>query len=125
MQTSMKDIFKRLYVYLVLSVISMYVILSNIINFLPSLLEALTFLSIFVLGIILYKLYPKYKNEIGVVTPKDRQILEYTLYIYMGVFIFQTLLDSTSLSGLKVLSGIILLLDCFYGIYTLYKIIKK
>jgi hypothetical protein len=125
MQTSMKDIFKRIYIYLVLSVISMYVILSNMLTFPPSLLEALTFLSIFVLGILMYKRYPKFQNEIGIVTPKDRQILEITLYIYMGVFIFQALLNATSLSGLKAFCGIILLLDSIYGIYTLHNIIKK
>jgi hypothetical protein len=125
MQTSMKDIFKRLYVYIVLSVIALYVIASNIIKFPPSLLEAITFMLIFSIGVWMYKQYPKYQNQYGIVTPKDRQTLELTLYVYMGAFIFQALLNNTVLSGLKVIAGCVLLGVSMYGIVILLNIMKK
>lgn len=125
MQTSMKDIFKRLYVYIVLSVIALYVIASNIMKFPPSLLEAITFMLIFSIGVWMYKQYPRYLNQFGIVTPKDRQTLELTLYVYMGAFIFQALLNNTALSGLKVVAGCVLLGVSMYGIVILLNIMKK
>jgi len=125
MQTSMKDIFKRLYVYSVLSVIALYVITSHMIKLPPSLLEAITVVLMFSIGVWMYKIYPTYQKQYGIVTPKDRQTLELTLYIYMGAFIFQALLDNTALSGLKVVAGFVLLGVSLYGIVILLHIMKK
>jgi hypothetical protein len=97
----------------------------NSITLPPSLLEALTFLVIFISGYIMYKRYPRFSTQICIVTPKDKQILELSLYAYMGVFIFQALLNQTALQGLRVFAGVLLVLINVFAIYTLYQMIKK
>ncbi len=125
MQTSIQDIMKRIYVHIMLTIIAFYVIIVNSITLPPSLLEALTFLVIFISGYIMYKRYPRFSTQICIVTPKDKQILELSLYAYMGVFIFQALLNQTALQGLRVFAGVLLVLINVFAIYTLYQMIKK
>lgn len=125
MQTSIQDIIKRIYIHIILTLIAFYVVISNTISLPPSLLEALTFLVIFVSGYFMYKKYPRFSTKICIVTPKDKQILELSLYAYMGTFIFQALLNQTALQGLRILAGVLLVIINAVAIYTLYQIIKK
>jgi hypothetical protein len=125
MQTSIKDIIKRIYIQILLMIAALYVMLSVMIDFPDSLLEAITFLIVFVTVILMYKFYPKYSNKVCIVTPRDRQILEISMYSYIGTFIFQTVLNENQLPGLKIFSGFVLLCISAFAMFTLYKIIKK
>jgi hypothetical protein len=125
MQTSIKDIMKRMYIQIFLMIASLYIMFSVMIDFPDSLLEAITFLIVFVLGVGMYKFYPRYSNKVYIVTPRDRQILEISMYSYIGIFIFQTVLNENQLPGLKIFSGFILLCISAFSMFTLYKIIKK
>jgi len=125
MQTSIKDIMKRIYIQILLMIASFYIMFSVMIDFPDSLLEAITFLIVFISVVIMYKFYPRYSNKVCIVTPRDRQILEISTYSYIGTFIFQTVLNENQLPGLKIFSGFILLCISGFAIFTLYKIIKK
>lgn len=124
MQTSIKDIVKRMYIQILLMIASMYIMLSVLIDFPDSLLEAMTFLIVFISVVMMYKKYPRYSNKVCIVTPKDRQILEISMYGYIGTFIFQTVLNENQLPSLKIFSGFVLLSISAFAMFTLYKIIK-
>ena len=125
MQTSIQDITKRIYIHIILTIIAFYVIVSNSISLPPSLLEALTFVVIFISSYLMYKKYPRFSTKICIVTPKDKQRLELSLYAYMGTFIFQALLNQTALQGLRVIAGLLLVVINGFALYTLYQMIKK
>jgi hypothetical protein len=125
MQTSIKDIMKRIYIQILLMIAALYIMFSVMIDFPDSLLEAITFLIVFISAVIMYKFYPRYSTKACIVTPRDRQILEISMYSYIGTFIFQTVLNENQLPGLKIFSGFILLCISAFAMFTLYKIIKK
>lgn len=118
-----KYLLLRFYAHIMLILLSIYTILVAIINE-EGLAQALIFFVAFICAIFMYKHYQKASMQMKLMTPKEKSLLEYSLYIYIGLYISRTILLSTTYTFLNLYIGIILLLIAASTSYIIFKMIK-
>jgi hypothetical protein len=118
-----KYLLLRFYAHIMLSLLAIYTILVSIINE-EGLAQALIFFVAFICAIFMYKHYQKASMQMKLITPKEKSILEYSLYVYIGLYISRTILLSTTYVFLNLYIGIILLLIATTTTIMIYKMIK-
>lgn len=118
-----KYLLLRLYAHVMLSLLGLYTVFVVLFED-EGLIQAVVFLIAFLLSIFMYKTYQKASNQPKLMTPKEKIILEYSLYIYIGLYISRTILMSTTYAFLNMYIGIILFLIASITAGRIYKIMK-
>ena len=118
-----KYLLLRLYAHIMLSLLGLYTVFIALFED-EGLIQAIVFFIAFLLSIAMYKTYQKASNQPKLMTPKEKTIFEYSLYVYIGLYISRTILMSTSYAFLNVYVGIILFLIASITGLMIYKIIK-
>lgn len=118
-----KYLLLRLYANVMLSLLGLYTVFVVLFED-EGLIQAVVFLIAFLLSIFMYKTYQKASNQPKLMTPKEKIILEYSLYIYIGLYISRTILMSTTYAFLNMYIGIILFLIASITAGRIYKIMK-
>ena len=125
MQARYKDLLKRFDFHLMFLILATYISLSSFGITLGGNLEAITMLIIIISIVILVKTYPKQRNDMVIVTPKDKVWMEYSSYTFTGLFLLQYLFTSSELSIYRGYIGILMFIVDAVTLYVIYKIIKK
>lgn len=118
-----KYLLLRLYAHIMLSLLGLYTVFIALFED-EGLIQAIVFFIAFLLSIAMYKTYQKASNQPKLMTPKEKTIFEYSLYVYIGLYISRTILMSTSYAFLNVYLGIILFLIASITGFMIYKIMK-
>ncbi len=118
-----KYLLLRLYAHIMLSLLGLYTVFIALFED-EGLIQAIVFFIAFLLSIAMYKTYQKASNQPKLMTPKEKTIFEYSLYVYIGLYISRTILMSTSYAYLNVYVGIILFLIASITGFMIYKIMK-
>lgn len=118
-----KYLLLRLYAHIMLSLLGLYTVFIALFED-EGLIQAIVFFIAFLLSIAMYKTYQKASNQPKLMTPKEKTIFEYSLYVYIGLYISRTILMSTSYAFLNVYLGIILFLIASITGLMIYKIMK-
>jgi hypothetical protein len=118
-----KYLLLRLYAHVMLSLLGLYTVFVVLFED-EGLIQAIVFLIAFLLSIFMYKIYQKASNQPKLMTPKEKLIFEYSLYIYIGLYISRTILMSSSYAFLNLYIGIILFLIASMTAWMIYKIMK-
>lgn len=118
-----KYLLLRLYAHVMLSLLGLYTVFVVLFED-EGLIQAVVFLIAFLLSIFMYKTYQKASNQPKLMTPKEKIIFEYSLYIYIGLYISRTILMSTTYAFLNMYIGIILFLIASITAGMIYKIMK-
>lgn len=118
-----KYLLLRLYAHIMLSLLGLYTVFIALFED-EGLIQAITFFIAFLLSIAMYKTYQKASNRPKLMTPKEKTIFEYSLYVYIGLYISRTILMSTSYAFLNIYVGIILFLISSITGLMIYKIMK-
>ncbi|MDA0872055.1 MAG: hypothetical protein O2987_04200 [Firmicutes bacterium] len=118
-----KYLLLRLYAHIMLSLLGLYTVFIALFED-EGLIQAIVFFIAFLLSIAMYKTYQKASNQPKLMTPKEKTIFEYSLYVYIGLYISRTILMSTSYAFLNVYVGIILFLIASITGLMIYKIMK-
>ena len=125
MQARYKDLLKRFDFHLMFLILATYISLSSFGITLGGNLEASTMLIIIISIVILVKTYPKQRNDMVIVTPKDKVWMEYSSYTFTGLFFLQYLFTSSELSIYRGYIGILMFIVDAFTLCVIYKIIKK
>ncbi|MGA0351894.1 MAG: hypothetical protein ACO3MF_04005 [Acholeplasmataceae bacterium] len=125
MQARYKDLLKRFDFHLMFLILATYISLSSFGITLGGNLEAITMLIIIISIVILVKTYPKQRNDMVIVTPKDKVWMEYSSYTFTGLFFLQYLFTSSELSIYRGYIGILMFIVDAFTLCVIYKIIKK
>lgn len=118
-----KYLLLRLYAHIMLSLLGLYTIFIVLFED-EGLIQAIIFFIAFLFSIAMYKTYQKASNQPKLMTPKEKTIFEYSLYVYIGLYISRTILMSTSYAFLNLYVGIILFLIASITGLMIYKIMK-
>lgn len=118
-----KYLLLRLYAHIMLSLLGLYTIFIALFED-EGLIQAIVFFIAFLLSIAMYKTYQKAHNRPKLMTPKEKTIFEYSLYVYIGLYISRTILMSTSYAFLNLYLGIMLFLIASITGLMIYKIMK-
>ena len=118
-----KYLLLRLYAHIMLSLLGLYTVFIVLFED-EGLIQAIVFFIAFLFSIVMYKSYQKASNQPKLLTPKEKTIFEYSLYVYIGLYISRTILMSTSYAFLNVYVGIILFLIASITGLMIYKIMK-
>jgi hypothetical protein len=118
-----KYLLLRLYAHIMLSLLGIYTVFIALFED-EGLIQAIVFFIAFILSIAMYKTYQKASNQPKLMTPKEKTIFEYSLYVYIGLYISRTILISTSYAFLNLYVGIILFLIATITGLMIYKIMK-
>jgi hypothetical protein len=118
-----KYLLLRLYAHIMLSLLGIYTVFIALFED-EGLIQAIVFFIAFILSIVMYKTYQKASNQPKLMTPKEKTIFEYSLYVYIGLYISRTILISTSYAFLNLYVGIILFLIATITGLMIYKIMK-
>lgn len=118
-----KYLLLRLYAHIMLSLLGLYTVFIALFED-EGLIQAIVFFIAFIFSIVMYKTYQKASNQPKLMTPKEKTIFEYSLYVYIGLYISRTILMSTSYAFLNVYIGIILFLIASITGLMIYKIMK-
>lgn len=125
MQARYKDLFKRLNFHIMFLVLALYIILSSFNISLNGQLEVVTMTITVIAIVVMVRTFPKQRQDTVIVTPIDKKWMEYSSYIYTGLFLLQYLLNGTQISILRGYIGIFMFGINLLTIYVIYKIIKK
>jgi hypothetical protein len=118
-----KYLLLRLYAHIMLSLLGLYTVFIALFED-EGLIQAIVFFIAFLFSIAMYKTYQKASNQPKLMTPKEKTIFEYSLYVYIGLYISRTILMSTSYAFLNLYVGIILFLIASITGLMIYKIMK-
>ena len=118
-----KYLLLRLYAHIMLSLLGLYTVFIALFED-EGLIQAIVFFIAFLFSIAMYKTYQKASNQPKLMTPKEKTIFEYSLYVYIGLYILRTILMSTSYSFLNLYVGIILFFIASITGLMIYKIMK-
>jgi hypothetical protein len=118
-----KYLLLRLYAHIMLSLLGIYTVFIALFED-EGLIQAIVFFIAFILSIVMYKTYQKASNQPKLMTPKEKTIFEYSLYVYIGLYISRTILISTSYAFLNLYVGIILFFIATITGLMIYKIMK-
>jgi hypothetical protein len=118
-----KYLLLRLYAHIMLSLLGIYTVFIALFED-EGLIQAIVFFIAFILSIAMYKTYQKASNQPKLMTPKEKTIFEYSLYVYVGLYISRTILISTSYAFLNLYIGIILFFIATITGLMIYKIMK-
>ena len=118
-----KYLLLRLYAHIMLSLLGIYTVFIALFED-EGLIQAIVFFIAFILSIVMYKTYQKASNQPKLMTPKEKTIFEYSLYVYVGLYISRTILISTSYAFLNLYVGIILFFIATITGLMIYKIMK-
>ena len=118
-----KYLLLRLYAHIMLSLLGLYTVFIVLFED-EGLIQAIVFFIAFLFSIVMYKSYQKASNQPKLLTPKEKTIFEYSLYVYIGLYISRTILMSTSYAFLNLYVGIILFFIASITGLMIYKIMK-
>jgi hypothetical protein len=118
-----KYLLLRLYAHIMLSLLGLYTVFIVLFED-EGLIQAIVFFIAFLFSIAMYKTYQKASNQPKLMTPKEKTIFEYSLYVYIGLYISRTILMSTSYAFLNLYVGIILFFIASITGLMIYKIMK-
>jgi hypothetical protein len=118
-----KYLLLRLYAHIMLSLLGLYTVFIALFED-EGLIQAIVFFIAFLFSIAMYKTYQKASNQPKLMTPKEKTIFEYSLYVYIGLYISRTILMSTSYAFLNLYVGIILFFIASITGLMIYKIMK-
>ena len=118
-----KYLLLRLYAHIMLSLLGLYTVFIALFED-EGLIQAIVFFIAFLFSIVMYKTYQKASNQPKLMTPKEKTIFEYSLYVYIGLYISRTILMSTSYAFLNLYVGIILFFIASITGLMIYKIMK-
>ena len=118
-----KYLLLRLYAHIMLSLLGLYTVFIALFED-EGLIQAIVFFIAFLFSIAMYKTYQKSSNQPKLMTPKEKTIFEYSLYVYIGLYISRTILMSTSYAFLNLYVGIILFFIASITGLMIYKIMK-
>ena len=118
-----KYLLLRLYAHIMLSLLGLYNVFIALFED-EGLIQAIVFFIAFLFSIAMYKTYQKASNQPKLMTPKEKTIFEYSLYVYIGLYISRTILMSTSYAFLNLYVGIILFFIASITGLMIYKIMK-
>ena len=120
-----KYLLLRFYAHLMLTLLGLYSILVVIVsNDMQGLVQAFIFLIAFISSIIMYKTYQKASHHHKLMTAREKAILEYSVYVYVGLYISRTILMTTPFAYLNLYIGIILVLIAGTTSIMIYKMMK-
>ncbi len=120
-----KYLLLRFYAHLMLTLLGFYSILIIVVSIdMQGLVQAFIFFIAFISSIIMYKTYQKASHQPKLMTVKEKTILEYSVYVYVGLYISRTILMTTPFAYLNLYVGIILV--CIAGATSImiYKMMK-
>ena len=118
-----KYLLLRLYAHIMLSLLGVYTICIALFED-QGLIQAIAFFIAFISSIMMYKTYQRASNQPKLMTPKEKTIFEYSLYVYIGLYISRTILMSTSYAFLNLYVGMILFLIASVTGFMIYKMMK-
>ena len=120
-----KYLLLRFYAHLMLTLLGLYSILVVIVsNDMLGLVQAFIFFIAFISSIIMYKTYQKASHQPKLMTVKEKTILEYSVYVYVGLYISRTILMTTPFAYLNLYVGIILVFIAGLTSIMIYKMMK-
>jgi len=118
-----KYLLLRLYAHVMLSFLGLYTVFIIVFED-EGLIQAIVFFIAFLASIFMYKTFQKASNKAKLMTPKEKAILEYSIYIYIGLYISRTILMSTTYAFLNLYIGVILFLIASISSIMVFKIMK-